>query len=231
MTTGAVALVLAAGSGERLGADGPKALLPVGGTPMLVLAVRAALASSSVGSVVVAAPPARLDLAHSMVERLGTHAVVAGGDTRGASVRAALREVPADVSVVVCHDAARPFASPPLFDAVVRTLDERPEVAGVVPVLPVTDTVKRVSDGYVVRTERREELAFAQTPQAFRTAALREAHERAAAQGLDFSDDAALVEWAGHGIATVPGEPANFKITTSEDLARAAALVGEQARG
>jgi 2-C-methyl-D-erythritol 4-phosphate cytidylyltransferase/2-C-methyl-D-erythritol 2,4-cyclodiphosphate synthase len=166
-----------------------------------------------------------------MVERLGTHAVVAGGDTRGASVRAALREVPADVSVVVCHDAARPFASPALFDAVVRTLDERPEVAGVVPVLPVTDTVKRVSDGYVVRTERREELAFAQTPQAFRTAALREAHERAAAQGRDFSDDAALVEWAGHGIATVPGEPANFKITTSEDLARAAALVAERARG
>jgi 2-C-methyl-D-erythritol 4-phosphate cytidylyltransferase/2-C-methyl-D-erythritol 2,4-cyclodiphosphate synthase len=82
-----------------------------------------------------------------------------------------------------------------------------------------------------VRTERREELAFAQTPQAFRTAALREAHERAAAQGLDFSDDAALVEWAGHGIATLPGEPANFKITTSEDLARAATLVGERTRG
>lgn len=231
MTAGAFAVVLAAGSGERVGGEVPKALLPLGGTPMLVLAVRAALASPAIGSVVVAVPPASRDLAHAMIEALGTHAVVAGGATRGASVRAALAEIPDDVLVVVCHDAARPFASPALFEAVVRALDERPEVAGVVPVVPVADTVKRVADGYVVRTEPREELALAQTPQAFRATALREAHERAAAQGRNFSDDAALVEWAGHGMATVPGEPSNFKITTADDLARATALAEESGRG
>ncbi len=231
MTARAVAIVLAAGSGERLGAESPKALLPVGGTPILVHAVRAALASTSIGSVVVASPLGREDLAHAMIEPLGAHAVVTGGATRGASVRAALAHVTDDVPVIVCHDAARPFASPALFDAVVRALDERAEVAGVVPVVRVADTVKRVHDGYVVRTEPREELALAQTPQAFRTTALREAHDRAATQGLDFSDDAALVEWAGHGIATVPGESSNFKITTAEDLARADALMGLRADG
>lgn len=231
MTARAIAIVLAAGSGERLGAVEPKAFLPLGGTPMLVMTVRAALASPSIGSVVVAAPLGSEDLAHALIEQLGAHAVVPGGATRGASVRAALAEVPAEVPVVVCHDAARPFASPALFDDVVRALDERPEVAGVVPVVPVADTVKRVSDGYVVRTEPRDELALAQTPQGFRATALREAHERAAAQGRDFSDDAALVEWAGHGVSTVPGEPSNFKITTADDLARATALAEESGRG
>lgn len=228
--TRAVAIVVAAGSGERLGA-GPKALLPVGGVPMLVRAVRSALDCPAIGSVVVAAPPGSEDLAHSMIEPLGSHAVVAGGATRGASVRAALTCVPRDVDVVVCHDAARPFASPALFEAVVRALDERPEVTGVVPVVPIADTVKRVHDGYVVRTEPRDELALAQTPQAFRTSSLREAHERAAEHSRDFSDDAALVEWAGHGVATVPGESSNFKITTIEDLARGATLFEERGRG
>jgi 2-C-methyl-D-erythritol 4-phosphate cytidylyltransferase len=231
VTAHAVAIVLAAGSGERLGGSRPKALLPLGETPMLVLAVRAALASRSVNSVVVAVPSSSRDLAHAMIEPLGPHAVVDGGPTRGGSVRAALDVIPADVPVVVCHDAARPFASPGLFDAVVRGLEERPEVAGVVPVVPVADTVKRVSDGYVIRTEPRDGLALAQTPQAFRATALREGHARAAAEGRDFSDDAALVEWAGHGIGTVPGEPTNFKITTTEDLAHAEALVAERTRG
>lgn len=231
MTAVAVAVVLAAGSGERLGADGPKAVQLVGGSPMVELAVRGALASDAIGSVVVTAPPASVEPLRAIVEPLGTWAVVPGGETRGASVRAALLALPADVAVVVCHDAARPFASPALFDAVVRALDDRPEVAGVVPVVVVADTVKRVSDGYVVRTEPRDELALAQTPQAFRASALREAHDRAAAEGRDFSDDAALIEWAGHGVATVPGEASNFKITTPEDLARAEAVVAERMRG
>jgi 2-C-methyl-D-erythritol 4-phosphate cytidylyltransferase/2-C-methyl-D-erythritol 2,4-cyclodiphosphate synthase len=159
-----------------------------------------------------------------MVEPLGAHAVVTGGATRGASVRAALAQVAADVPFVVCHDAARPFATSAAFAAVLDALEAKPEVAGAVPVVPVPDTVKRVHEGYVVRTEPRDELALVQTPQAFRTSALREAHERAAEQGRDFSDDAALVEWAGHAVAAVPGDPGNFKITTPQDLARAEAV-------
>jgi 2-C-methyl-D-erythritol 4-phosphate cytidylyltransferase len=96
----------------------------------------------------------------------------------------------------------------------------------VVPVVPVADTVKRVRDGSVVGTEARGELALAQTPQAFRAAPLRDAHARAERDGLDFTDDASAVEWAGYRVRVVPGEPGNFKITSAEDLARAEAARG-----
>jgi 2-C-methyl-D-erythritol 4-phosphate cytidylyltransferase/2-C-methyl-D-erythritol 2,4-cyclodiphosphate synthase len=148
--------------------------------------------------------------------------VVGGGETRQESVRLALRAVAEDVKVVACHDAARPFASPALFGAVIEAVGDG--AAGAVPVVAVADTIKRARDGWVVGTEVREELAAAQTPQAFATPVLREAHERAAAQGVAFTDDAALVEWAGGRVRTVPGEPANIKVTTPEDLARAEAV-------
>jgi 2-C-methyl-D-erythritol 4-phosphate cytidylyltransferase/2-C-methyl-D-erythritol 2,4-cyclodiphosphate synthase len=90
----------------------------------------------------------------------------------------------------------------------------------------VTDTVKRVADGVVVATEPRDGLALAQTPQAFALGPLRDAHERAAEAGRSFTDDAAVVAWAGYRVRTVPGEPGNFKITTSADLERAAAIGG-----
>ncbi len=220
----AVAIVVAAGWGERLGREVPKALVTLGGRPMLARAVETPLAHPAIGLVVVAAPPGYEDLVHAIVEPLGAHAVVTGGQTRQASVRAALGAVPEGAGVVVCHDAARPLATPALFGAVLAALEGWD---GVVPVLPVPDTVKRVRGELVLRTEPREELALAQTPQAFRASALREAHERAAAAGVGATDDAALLELAGYRVRAIPGEPANFKVTTAEDLARAEALVAE----
>jgi 2-C-methyl-D-erythritol 4-phosphate cytidylyltransferase len=185
---------------------------------MLVRAVRAALACRVIGSVAVAAPPGGEDLAHAMVETLGPHAVVTGGDSRQASVRAALDVIGDDIEVVVVHDAARPFANAALFAAVIGALDD---ADGAVPVVGVADTVKHVKDGWVVATPSREELAAAQTPQAFRASALRDAHSRAAAAGGSFTDDAGMLEWAGYRVRAVEGEPGNFKVTTRADLERA----------
>jgi 2-C-methyl-D-erythritol 4-phosphate cytidylyltransferase len=223
----AVAIVAAAGSGERLGMPSPKAFVPLGGRPILARAVETALACPEIALVVVAAPPGAEDLAHAIVEPLGAHAVVTGGPTRQASIRAALAAVPADAAAVLCHDAARALATPALFAAVLEALEGWD---GVVPVVPVADTVKRVRGERVVRTEPREELALAQTPQAFVASALRDAHERAEAAGVEATDDAALLEWAGYRVRAIPGEPTNLKITTAEDLARAEALLAEASR-
>jgi 2-C-methyl-D-erythritol 4-phosphate cytidylyltransferase len=223
----AVAIVVAAGSGERLGAAVPKAFVPLGGEPMLVWSVRAALACPSIGSVAVAAPPGGEDLAHAMLEDAGPHAVVAGGDSRQSSVRAALAAVPREADVVVVHDAARPFATSSLFSAIVDALED---ADGAVPVVGLADTVKHVRDGWVVATPAREELAAAQTPQAFRASALRDAHARASAEGVEFTDDAGMLEWAGYRVRAVEGEPGNFKVTTAADLDRANERVRTAAR-
>jgi 2-C-methyl-D-erythritol 4-phosphate cytidylyltransferase len=223
-----VAIVLAAGSGDRLGLAAPKAFVPLGGRPLLARAVASALACPGIRSVVVTAPAGSEDMAHAIVEPLGAHAVVTGGPTRHTSVHAALAAIPAEADVIVCHDAARALASQELFAAVIDGLERWD---GVVPVVPVPDTVKRVRDGAVVGTEPRGDLALAQTPQAFRATALRDAHVRAAEVGVEFTDDAAALEWAGYRVGAVPGEPRAFKITTAEDLSRAERLLEEAVRG
>jgi 2-C-methyl-D-erythritol 4-phosphate cytidylyltransferase len=232
VTAGAVAIVLAAGSGERLGRAEPKAFLEVAGTPMVVRAAEAAAACPAVASLVVAVPRGNERTARTIVAPGKPVVVVSGGHSRHASVTAALAAVPDGVSFVVCHDAARPFASPQQFVLVLGALEVTPEAAGAIPVVPVAETVKRVRGGFVVRTEgSREELALAQTPQAFHASALRDAHGRAAQAGREFSDDAAALEWAGYRVAAVAGDPDNFKITTPEDLALAELFAAERARG
>jgi 2-C-methyl-D-erythritol 4-phosphate cytidylyltransferase len=149
-------------------------------------------------------------------------AVVAGGATRQESVRRGLAAVPDDVALVVCQDAARPFASPALYDAVVQAVSG--ECRGAVPGIASRDTVKRVESGRVAETLSRDDLVLVQTPQAFDADALREAHDRAAADGWA-TDDAMLLEGAGFAVAVVPGEEMNFKITTEADFRRAEALV------
>lgn len=199
---------MAAGSGARFG--GPKQYEFLGDRRVLDWSVAAAR-TVAIG-VVLVVPPDRADDVEKDVDR-----VVAGGATRSDSVRCGLAAVPLDADVVVVHDAARPLAPGRLFAAVVGALAET-GADGVVPVLPVNDTVKRVRDGQVVATLDRAELVRVQTPQAFRASALRAAH----AAGGDATDDAALVEAAGGRVVVVPGDPANMKLTTTDDLQWAA---------
>ena len=217
----AAAIVLAAGAGRRLGADDPKAFVTIGDRPVLAVAAAAAAASPAVAMLVVTAPPGLEERAAGCVEFLGKPVtIVSGGETRQASVRAALAALPDDVDVVAVHDAARPFAPPDLFTAVCGG------AAGAIPVIPVADTVKRVHDGVVITTLDREDLALAQTPQAFRVDLLREAHAHAEASGLGVTDDASLLELAGGTVRAVPGDAQNFKITTLLDLAHAETRIG-----
>ena len=142
----------------------------------------------------------------------GADVVVAGGSTRGASVRAGLAAVPDAAEIVVVHDGPRPAASPELFRAVISAV--RAGADGAIPGLPVTETVKRVRDGVVVETLVRAELMAVQTPQAFDASVLRRAHE----SEPDATDDAAVVEMIGGTVNVVPGETTNRKITERADL-------------
>lgn len=220
----AAAVILAAGAGRRLGVEVPKAFLPLGGRPILAAAAAAAAASPAISSLVVAAPPGYEHDARACLDGLQVPAaVVTGGRTRQDSVRSALAALPSDVTVVAVHDAARPFAPPDLFTTVVNAVIDGAD--GAVPVLPVTDTVKRVADGRVVATVDRATLGLAQTPQAFRVEVLRAAHAEAARAGTEVTDDAMLLESTAM-VAAVPGEPGNFKVTTMLDLVRARERLG-----
>jgi 2-C-methyl-D-erythritol 4-phosphate cytidylyltransferase len=220
-----VAVVVAAGSGARLGGDVPKALRTIGGRPVVAVAVDRALSSPAIDAVVVVSPPGSEDAVREMFAGSSDAViVVTGGSTRQRSVAAGLDAVGGLVEVVVVHDAARPFASPALFAAVVHAVEAGADAA--VPVLPLVDTVKRVQDGTIVGTQPRDGLALAQTPQACRLHLLRDAVARAEASDLDFTDDSGLMEWAGASVRTVDGEPGNVKITTASDLARADELSG-----
>lgn len=220
----AVAIVLAAGAGRRLGSEIPKAFLPIGGRPILAVAAAAAAASPAIRAIAVTAPPGYEGEARACLEGFEVPTtVLTGGATRQASVRAALGAIGEDVQIVAVHDAARPFAPPDLFTEVVRAVAAG--ATGAIPLVPVSDTVKRVLGGYVVGTIDREELGLAQTPQAFRLDALRAAHERAAEAGTDVTDDAMLLEGEVE-IVGIAGDPMNVKITTMLDLARAEARIG-----
>lgn len=234
MAPRAVALILAAGAGERIGGERPKGFLEIGGRPMVAVAAAAAASCPEVAELIVTTPPGLEHRAADVVASVDKSVrVVAGGASRQASVRLALAALPALRSddVVVIHDAARPFATAALFSAVVSAVREAQlGVAGAIPVVPVADTLKRVVGVEVLGTESREDLRAAQTPQAFRLKALRDAHERAESEGREFTDDAGVVGWAGGRIVAVPGDPRNFKITTPDDLLRADALLWGSAR-
>ena len=211
----AVAIVAAAGSGERLGASRPKAFVTVAGRPMIEWSLDA-LRAAGLADVVVALPPG----ARAPDGCTG----VPGGATRSESVRRALAAAAADADAVVVHDAARPLVAPSLFTAALAAL-EGAECA--IAAAPVTDTVKEAGpDGVVERTLDRGRLWAVQTPQAFRRAAL----ERALAVEEEVlraaTDDAWLVERLGGTVRVVPSTPANFKVTTPHDLRVAELLLG-----
>ncbi len=207
------AVLAAAGRGERLGDDRPKAFARLGDLPLVAEPLRRLDDSDWIDGIVVAAPPEWEEPCIVLAEELGAgkvSAVVTGGDTRAASVRAALAEIPEDAAVVLVHDAARPLVSDDVIGRVLAPLSEGYD--GAVPVVPVSDTVKRVRAGDVVETLDREGLVLSQTPQAFLAAALRRAASR------EGTDCAALVEAQGGRIRAVEGDPRLLKVTSPEDL-------------
>jgi len=219
MTTGAI--VVAAGRGERLGADVPKALVRVGGRTLLEHAVDAVQAAAGVDIVVVAAPPESVDEFASLVP---SARVVAGGAMRQDSVRLALASLPADVDVVLVHDAARAFVPVAVVQRVLAAVKAGADA--VVPVVLLADTVKEVDAAMsVVRTVDRASLRAVQTPQGFRRDVLERAH--AAATG-PATDDAALVEALGGVVTTVDGSPEALKVTTPFDLVVADAVLTQR---
>jgi 2-C-methyl-D-erythritol 4-phosphate cytidylyltransferase len=205
------AIVVAGGRGERFGA--PKQFLSAGSARLVDHAVTAA---GAVCDEVVLVLPTGTEWDGSPVA-----AVVAGGTTRTDSVRAGLATVSPDSEVIVVHDAARPLATPALFELVIDAVRAGADAA--VPAIDVSDTLKQVADGRVIGTVARDGLVTVQTPQAFRAGALRAAH----ADGGVATDDAALVEESGGVVVVVAGDPRNVKVTTVADLALVAALLEE----
>ena len=219
-------IVPAAGSGERLGAGVPKALLPLAGQPLLVHAVRGALSSRVIDVVVVAAPADRVDEVRGLLAGEVTELrVVSGGADRRESVARALAELPPEADTVLVHDAARCLTPPGVFAAVAAALAGG--AAAVVPAVPVADTVKQVAHGVVVGTPDRDTLRAVQTPQGFRRDVLERAH---ATEPGAVTDDAGLVERLGFLVSVVAGHEEAFKITRSLDLVLAEAILGRRAR-
>jgi 2-C-methyl-D-erythritol 4-phosphate cytidylyltransferase len=212
------AVLAAAGRGERLDADRPKAFAALGGRPLLAESLERLEASGWVESIVVVAPPDWEEPVILLAEELGCGKVVAsvaGGETRAESVRIGVGEVAADAAVILVHDAARPLVSEEVIERVLVALNEGWD--GAVPGLPVVDTVKRVEDGAVVETLPRAELVTVQTPQAFVASVLRAA--LASNSLLQATDCASLVEAQGGRIKVVEGDLRLKKVTTAEDLA------------
>lgn len=217
------AVLAAAGSGERLGADRPKAFVRLGDLPLLAPSLARLDASEWIDAIVVAAPPGWEEPSILLAEELGcskVSACVTGGATRGDSVRLALAEVPQEATVVLVHDAARPLVEDVVIERVLTALNEGWD--GAVPGLPIADTVKRVDADRVVETLDRNELRAVQTPQAFVADVLRQAFAGDVTQA---SDCASLVEARGGRVKVVPGDPRLIKITDASDLERVAMLL------
>ena len=233
MTHAAVAVILvAAGSGSRLGAAEPKAFVPIAGRTILERALDGVFSMTEPAQVVVVAPWAMLDEARRQATAVAGAAssylsVVAGGDTRQQSVSAGLAVIGDGVEVVLVHDSARAFTPPAQLDAVVAAV--RSSGSGVVPGLPVADTIKQVDWlGTIERTVDRASLLAVQTPQGFPREQLVAAYAGATDE---HTDDAALFAAAGHAVTTIDGDPLAFKITTPWDLRRAESLVAEPVAG
>jgi 2-C-methyl-D-erythritol 4-phosphate cytidylyltransferase len=216
--SGVWAILVAAGRGERLGLDQPKAFAKLGDDPLLAEPLRRLDESDWIDRIVIVAPPGWEEPSILLAEELAcskVHSCVTGGETRSESVRAGLAEVGSDALVVLVHDAARPLVSDDVIGRVLAPLAEGWD--GVVPGLPISDTLKRVGDdGSVLETVVRDGLYVVQTPQAFLVDALRRA------AGGEATDCAGLVQAAGGRVKVVEGDPHLLKVTTADDLAKIA---------
>jgi 2-C-methyl-D-erythritol 4-phosphate cytidylyltransferase len=214
------AILVAAGRGERLGLDQPKAFAKLNGQPLLAEPLRRLDESDWIDAIVLVAPPGWEEPAILLAEEVGcgkVSACVAGGETRSDSVRAGVAEVPEDAAVVLVHDAARPLLPAEVIERVLAPLSDGWD--GVVPGLPVSDTLKKVgADGAVEDTVSRDGLWAVQTPQAFAADVFR----RAVANGGEATDCAGLVEAGGGRVKVVEGDARLLKVTTADDLAKIA---------
>ena len=214
-------VIPAGGVGTRFGGRLPKQFVNLGRAPILTETVGHFTRHPAVIAIVVAAPEIHVERTRRALARVTRRApvtVIQGGGMRQDSVWLALRAVPRDADMIVVHDAVRPLITRRLIDAVVGA---GAETGAAICALPITETVKRVRQEVVETTLDRSELWAVQTPQAFRAALLREAHEKARRDGVVGTDDAMLVERLGHPVRVVPGLAENVKITTPDDLRRA----------
>ena len=223
-------VIVAAGKGERLGASSPKAFVALAGKPLLAHALENVAAVTRLNQVIIAAPEShvaetRALLAQAQLAPEVAASVVVGGQTRQQSVANALAELNEKSVVVLVHDSARALASADIFNSVTEAVLETG--SGVIPTLPVVDTIKKVAATQVLETADRSELAIAQTPQGFLASKLIGAYAHASA---DYTDDAATYQAFGGSVISVPGEANAFKITTPQDLAAAERLFAANQR-
>src|SRR6476659_3821269 len=213
------AVLVAAGRGERLGEERPKAFVRLGELPLLAEPLRRLDESEWIDAVVVVAPPDWEEPAILLAEEIGASKVTAcvtGGETRSDSVRAGVAEVPEDAAVILVHDAARPLLPDDVIGRVIQALGEGFD--GAVPALPVSDTVKRVTGDVVSETLERDGLVAVQTPQAFVAPVLRAALRPLSEDSSQATDCASLVEAAGGRVCVVAGDERLLKVTTRADL-------------
>jgi 2-C-methyl-D-erythritol 4-phosphate cytidylyltransferase/2-C-methyl-D-erythritol 2,4-cyclodiphosphate synthase len=229
------AIIVAAGRGLRAGAGGPKQYRSIAGQTVIARAMTPFCSHADVFAVQPVVNPDDAGMFAAAVTGLAARPAVSGGATRQASVHAGLEAlVEEKPDIVLIHDAARPFVSSAV---IARAIDAAGRTGAAVPTIPVTDTIKQVdATGAVIATPNRAELRIAQTPQAFRYDVILDAHRRAVRDGRsDFTDDAALAEWAGLTVATFEGDAANMKLTTPEyfvrEEARLAAALGDVRTG
>jgi 2-C-methyl-D-erythritol 4-phosphate cytidylyltransferase len=248
----ASAIVVAAGSGLRLGVGIPKAFVSFGGSTLLGATLRTIGAVPSIGEVVITVPAGMEARARHEVDAAGLEIpvkIVAGGAERQDSVRIALALTSAEAELIVVHDAARPLAGVAMFEA---CIERAAAIGAAIVAIPVADTLKRVvkndraggmeqgaaesarrgqdKDHEICATLPRAGLWQAQTPQAFRRLLILDAHARAMQAGITATDDSDLVEQTGARVAVVPGSPTNLKITTTDDLRLAEALAAQHLR-
>lgn len=224
------AIIVAAGSGSRLGVGQPKAFVTLGGRTLLAHSLATLAALGQIFEVVVTVPPGTENWANAEARRIGMAIpvkVTEGGSDRQDSVRIALSLTSAESELVVIHDAARPFASVALFE---RCIEAAARSGGAIAAIPVADTLKRVEENLIATTVPRAGLYQAQTPQAFRRRRLIQAHERARTAGITATDDSDLVERLGEKVEIVEAAALNLKITTRSDLQIAEAIVSTLAK-
>jgi 2-C-methyl-D-erythritol 4-phosphate cytidylyltransferase len=224
----ASAIIVAAGSGARLGSSVPKAFVKIGGRTMLSYSLATVRQVISIDEVVITVPAGFENAARAEVAAAGLVVpvkITPGGIDRQDSVRIALELTSAESELVIVHDAARPLATPAIFEA---CLSAAARTTGAIAAIPVADTLKRVADGVIGATVARAGLWQAQTPQAFRRDLLLAAHQRAVSEKIVATDDADLMERTGARVEVVEASTENIKITTRSDLAIAEAIIASR---